>query len=174
MKPLPAYVAPEPLVVLCGLAGVGSRRSRQHYYETPGNAFWELLHDSGLCPERLGPADDARLPAYGLGVTDLIGHHDGERWVHDVDALAADVARWRPEWLALTSKTVAGRVARALRERPPGLGPSDLELGGAPIFVLPGPSGAKRRADYDGRPDRLSWWSDLASLVGRGRDTPPG
>jgi double-stranded uracil-DNA glycosylase len=28
-------------------------------------------------------------------------------------------------------------------------------------------SGANQRKDYDGRPNRLSWWRDLAALAGR-------
>ena len=45
------------------------------------------------------------------------------------------------------------------------LGAADWYLGPAQVFVLPGVSGANRRKDYDGRPDRLSWWQDLAALV---------
>jgi TDG/mug DNA glycosylase family protein len=34
------------------------------------------------------------------------------------------------------------------------------------VFVLPGTSGANRRKDYDGRPNRIAWWRDLAALAG--------
>ena len=53
-------------------------------------------------------------------------------------------------------------VARALgvRHRP-----ADWYLGESQVFVLPGTSGANQRKDYDGRPDRLSWWRTLADLV---------
>jgi TDG/mug DNA glycosylase family protein len=78
------------------------------------------------------------------------------------------VTGWRPEWLAFTSKNVAHEAARALGRRGrPGLGAHDWEVGGAQVFVLPGTSGANQRRDYDGRPHRLAWWQDLASLVGR-------
>ena len=116
-----------------------------------------MLHESGLTPTRLRPEDDHTLPALGLGLTDLVSH--------DVDALAAKAATWRPEWVAFTSKTVAAVVARALGERPPGLGPTTWDFAGAGVFVLPGTSGANRRRDYDGRPGRLPWWRDLAGLV---------
>jgi TDG/mug DNA glycosylase family protein len=42
------------------------------------------------------------------------------------------------------------------------------------VFVLPGVSGANQRKDYDGRPNRLSWWRDLAALSGRGIGETPG
>ena len=165
MEVLPDVVGPEPLVVFCGLAGAESTRTREHYYGSPGNNFWSVLHLSGLTPLRLRPEDDGRLPAYGLGLTDLVGHWDPPRV--DIDDLVAKMATWQPEWLAFTSKDVAGKAARALGRRKPGLGPADWYVGQAQVFVLPGTSGANQRRDYDGRPHRLSWWLDLAALVGR-------
>jgi TDG/mug DNA glycosylase family protein len=160
---LPDLVGPDPRVVFCGLAGAESTRSRDHYYETPGTSFWELLHLSGLSPRRLRPDEDATVVDLGLGLTDLVGHWD-PRWV-EIDELVAKLERWRPDWLAFTSKAVAHEAARALGVRKPGLGPADWYLAEAQVFVLPGVSGANRRHDYDGRPDRLSWWQDLAALV---------
>jgi len=68
--------------------------------------------------------------------------------------------------VAFASKTAAQGVARALGLRRPQLGEAGWEVGGAPVFVLPGTSGANQRRDYDGRVDRLSWWRDLAALAG--------
>ncbi|KAJ1684772.1 hypothetical protein LUZ63_020043 [Rhynchospora breviuscula] len=164
---LPDVVGERPRIVFCGEAGADSTRTREHRYDTPGNSFWESLHLSGLVPEPLGPGDEDRLPAYGLGLTDLVGRRsdaDG-RYRFDVDELAAKLARWEPEWLAVTSKALGAAVARHLGERAPSYGVSGLELAGAPVYVLPGPSGANRRHDYDGRPTRLAWWHDLAALV---------
>jgi len=163
MEVLPDIVGPEPRVVFCGMAGADSTRDRDHYYETPGNSFWELLHDSGLSPTRLRPHDDHTLPRLGLGLTDLVHHRDPESY--DLDDLVGKVTRWQPEWLAFTSKTVAHAVARLLGERRAGLGPCPWQVAGAPVFVLPGTSGANRRHDYDGRPGRLPWWQDLAALA---------
>ena len=163
MEVLPDIVAPEPVVVFCGLAGAESTKLRDHYYETPGNSFWELLHLSGFSRRRLRPEEDAAVADLGLGLTDLVGHWD-PRSV-DIDELVAKLGQWRPDWLAFTSKTVAHEAARALGVPPPGLGAVDWYLGPAQVFVLPGVSGANRRKDYDGRPDRLSWWLDLAGLA---------
>ena len=167
MEVLPDVVAPDPVVVFCGRAGAGTR-TRDHYYETPGNNFWEMLHRCGLTPELLVPEDDQRVTEHGICLTDLIGGR--ERYDVDVDALVRKVETWRPEWLAFTSKGTAQEAARVLGERrfhAVGLGPADWYVGGAQVFVLPGTSGANRRRDYDGRVDRLSWWQDLAALVGR-------
>ena len=164
MEVLPDIVAPEPVVVFCGLAGAESSRSREHYYQTPGNSFWELLHGSGFTPRRLRPEEDAGVADLGLGLTDLVGHWD-PRWV-EIEELVAKVERWQPEWLAFTSKSVAHEAARALGVRRPGLGAADWYVGHSQVFVLPGTSGANRRKDYDGRPDRLTWWRELAAVAG--------
>lgn len=162
---LPDIVAPEPVVVFCGLAGAASTKERDHYYETPGNSFWESLHLAGFSPRQLRPEEDRLVVDLGLGLTDLVGHWD-PRWV-EVDELVAKLERWRPEWLAFTSKGAAQEAARALGERPPRtLGAADLYLAESQVFVLPGVSGANRRKDYDGRPTRVAWWRELASLVG--------
>ncbi|WP_137293805.1 mismatch-specific DNA-glycosylase [Nocardioides dongxiaopingii] len=163
MQVLPDIVAAEPRVVFCGLAGAASTKLRDHYYETPGNSFWESLHLSGFSPRRLRPDEDRLVADLGLGLTDLVGHWD-PRSV-DLDALVAKLETWRPEWIAFTSKGVAAEAARADGVRRPGLGPRDWYLGGAQVFVLPGVSGANQRHDYDGRPTRLAWWRDLAALA---------
>ena len=163
---LPDIVGPEPLVVFCGLAGAESTKVREHYYGSPGNNFWRMLHRSGLTPRQLAPEEDHRIVEHDLGLTDLVGHWDPPRV--DIDDLVEKLARWQPEWVAFTSKDVAGKAARALGHRKPGLGPTPWTIDRADVFVLPGTSGANQRHDYDGRPDRSSWWQDLALLTGRG------
>ncbi len=162
MEVLPDIVGPEPRIVFCGMASVLSTKVRDHYYETPGNNFWEMLHQSGLTDRRLGPEDDGSVPELGLGLTDLV--HTGAS-TYALDELTAKVRSWEPEWVAFTSKTTAYAVARSLGERRPGLGPASWELAGTAVFVLPGTSGANRRHDYDGRVGRLPWWRDLAMLA---------
>lgn len=169
MEVLPDIVGPDPAVVFCGQAGEASTKSRDHYYETPGNSFWECLHLCGMSPELLGPTDDHRLPGLGLGLTDLVGRPgpDGVRAWADVDGLVTRVEAWAPDWLAFTGKGAAQEAARALGRRPPRLlGATEWYVGTTQVFVLPGPSGANRRRDYDGRPTRLAWWRELAELAG--------
>lgn len=165
MEVLPDIVGPEPLIVFCGLAGAESTKTRDHHYGSPGNNFWAMLHRSGLTDRQLRPEEDVRIVEHDLGLTDLVGHWNPPRV--DIDDLVAKVEQWQPEWLAFTSKDVAAKAARALGHRKPGLGPTSWAIDRADVFVLPGTSGANQRRDYDGRVDRLSWWRDLAALVGR-------
>ncbi|MEV7430259.1 mismatch-specific DNA-glycosylase [Nocardioides sp. NPDC092400] len=166
---LPPIVAPEPVAVFCGLAGAASTKHRDHYYEGPGNSFWQSLHRAGFTPRELAPHEDRLLaePVAGtaLGLTDLVGHWD-PRWV-EIDRLVEQVEQWEPEWLAITGKGAAHEASKALGRRGrPHLGVQDWYVGPAQVFVLPGPSGANQRRDYDGRPNRLSWWRDLAMICG--------
>jgi TDG/mug DNA glycosylase family protein len=168
---LPDLVASEPVVVFCGMASTRSCKVREHHYATPGNNFWEMLHASGFVERRLRPEEDEEIVSFGLGLTDLVRDDELSPPTYELDALVAKVRTWRPEILAFSSKTVAAVVARELGHRRPGLGQTGWELAGAEVYVLPGTSGANRRREYDGRPDRLSWWVDLAQLAGR---TAPG
>src|ERR1700704_3501570 len=43
-----------------------------HHFAGFSNRFWKLLFESGLVPERVGYADDDRLPEWELGITNLV------------------------------------------------------------------------------------------------------
>jgi TDG/mug DNA glycosylase family protein len=94
MEVLPDIVGPAPVIVFCGLAGAESIKSREHYYASPGNSFWDSLHLSGLAPRRLRPDEDRTVVDLGLGLTDLVGHWD-PRWV-EIDELVEKVHRAGP------------------------------------------------------------------------------
>lgn len=155
-------------VVFCGTAVAERSAKRGHYYAGPGNEFWSLLADSGLSPVRLGPDDDGTLPSHGLGLTDLAlgvtqSHDRGLKY--DVPELVRAMEEWRPRYLAFTSKEGAKATARWLGHSSPGLGLQAWQVGQAQVFVLPSPSGANRRASYDGRSTRLEWWAELGALA---------
>jgi double-stranded uracil-DNA glycosylase len=170
MSVLTDVLASNLKVVFCGTA-VGERSpARGRYYAGPGNAFWRLLHNADFTPRQLSPEEDSSLPAYGLGLTDLVKNvaqsHD-RGLTFDVQGLMAKVQEHQPHWIAFTSKKAGQAAARGLHLRSPGLGPMNWKLGGARVFVLPSPSGANHRHEYDGCPTRLEWWVELANLVGR-------
>jgi TDG/mug DNA glycosylase family protein len=128
-----------------------------HHFAGYSNRFWKLLHESGLVSEPLRAEDDARLPEWGLGLTNLIpratagidslrpqDYRAGER------ALRRKVRRWKPEVVALVGVTLYRALfSRRARQGPSrqiscGLQPETFE--GARVFVLPNPSG--RNANY--------------------------
>lgn len=148
-------------VVFCGTAaGTASARAKA-YYAGPGNAFWRTLHATGLTPVQLEPSEYARLPDFGIGLTDICKvRHGSDAEVDaeefDLDGLRARIAEAEPAFLAFNGKN----AARGALERPVELGPQEEQIGGATVWVLPSTSGAARRY-WDVGP-----WEDLARACG--------
>jgi TDG/mug DNA glycosylase family protein len=166
---LPDYLEPGLRVVFCGTAPGLVSAARGHYYGGPGNRFWTFLYEAGFVAQPLGPEDDHAITAHGIGLTDLVKNmaqsHD-RGLEYDVAGLERRIGACTPAWLAFTSKEAGRAAAKHCGEPTPGLGEQSWHLGGARVFVLPSPSGRNQgRALYDGRPDRLSWWKDLAQLA---------
>ncbi len=168
MRVLPDVLAPRLSVVFAAPAVGECAAARGHYYAGSNNAFWRLLHESGLTPRPMDPTEDATLPTYGLGLADVVKDPDevAERGpTFAVDAFAARIERCAPRWVGFNGKMVGQAVGRALGHREVTLGPADWTIGGAEVFVLPSSSGANRRRDYDGRATRVEWWRELADYV---------
>jgi TDG/mug DNA glycosylase family protein len=148
---------PDLRVVFCGTAaGTASAKARA-YYAGPGNAFWQTLHQTGLTPAQLAPAEFERLPQYGIGLTDIckvLHGSDAEVGTgeFDVAGLQARIAAVEPANLAFNGKN----AARGALERDVAYGPQEEQLGGAAVWVLPSTSGAARRF-WDVGP-----WEELA------------
>jgi TDG/mug DNA glycosylase family protein len=116
-----------------------------HHFARPGNRFWPTLHAAGFTPRRLAPEDDAELPSYGIGVTNIATRPTraaSELSLEELRAGALEleqtVRAWAPRLVA-----IVGVVAyRAAFERPrAGFGLQAEPLGGRPVWVLPNPSG---------------------------------
>lgn len=157
---LPDVLAPGLRVVFCGTApGTASARAGA-YYAGPGNRFWPTLHEIGLTPVLLRPAEFARLPEFGIGLTDISKTADGSdrevgRRGFDPVRLADAIAEAAPSRLAFNGKN----AARGALGRPVDYGPQPERLGGATVWVLPSTSGAARRF-WDIGP-----WRRLAAVI---------
>jgi TDG/mug DNA glycosylase family protein len=124
-----------------------------HHFAGYSNRFWKLLYDARLVPEAIGTEHDARLPEWGLGITNLI-----PRATPGIDTLRPDeyaagarvlrrkVKRWRPEVVAFVGVTLYRVVFAKRPSESIGLGLQSEEFEGACVFVLPNPSG--RNANY--------------------------
>jgi TDG/mug DNA glycosylase family protein len=155
VRMLPDYLQPDLRMVLVGTAVGEKSAARGHHYAGPGNDFWAFLYEAGLTPTRLTPNDDASLPRYGIGLTDLVksiaqSHDRG--LPYDVPAFIAKIATYQPGVVAFTSKAAGKAFARALGEPLPSLG---LELGRSRAdqhsFCL------HRQARTEPRPTRRAW-----------------
>jgi TDG/mug DNA glycosylase family protein len=158
---LPDVLKPGLRIVFCGTApGAASARAGA-YYAGPGNRFWTTLHEVGLTPALLSPAEFARLPEFGLGLTDISKTASGSdqevgRRGFDPARLAAAIAAIAPAHLAFNGKN----AARGALGRQVDYGRQPYLLGGATVWVLPSTSGAARRY-WDIGP-----WHDLARAAG--------
>ncbi|MBS0550753.1 MAG: mismatch-specific DNA-glycosylase [Proteobacteria bacterium] len=142
---LPDVLAPGLRVVFCGTApGTASVRAGA-YYAGPGNGFWRTLYEVGLTPILLHPAEFARLPEFGIGLTDISKTASGSdqevgRRGFDPARLEAAIAAASPAHLAFNGKN----AARGALGRPVDYGTQPERLGGAEVWVLPSTSGAAR------------------------------
>ncbi len=116
-----------------------------HHFAHPSSRFWKALHLSGFTPRRLSPFEEAELPIYGLGLTNLVETATAlardltpEQLRQGAARLVAKVERHRPAWVAVLG-VGAYRIAF---ERPRAIiGPQPEGIGPARAWVLPGPSG---------------------------------
>jgi TDG/mug DNA glycosylase family protein len=158
--PLHDIVVPGLRVVVVGTIAARHRAERDHYYGGRGNAFWLLLHQSGLTPRQLAADEDEMLPQFGIGLTDLVWLPSGEP---DLARLQTKLAAAAPDAVAFVSKTAAASYARVAGERPPrSYGELPWPVAGIPAFVLPGPSGANNGMPL---PLRIAMWRDLADFL---------
>ena len=158
---LPDFLGPDLKVVFCGTAA--GRRSGElgHYYAGRGNAFWSALHQVGLTPRLLSPEEDALLPSYGIGLTDLAKGVSGmdrniPKESFRPDAVRGLGANYRPAALAFNGKGAARAV---LGKSVPDYGAYSVP-GLPPVWVLPSTSGAARWCFS------VDPWQALAASVG--------
>lgn len=171
MGGLSSILAPGLAAVLCGTAVAENSERRGHYYAGSSNEFWKLLYGSGLTKELLVPERDRELVLHGLGLTDLVAgmsqsHDRGLRAKYDVSELISVLGEYQPRFVAFTSLEAGKAAARQIGVRAPMLGLQPWALAESRVYVLPSPSGANRRRDYQGKPTRLHWWADFADVLG--------
>jgi TDG/mug DNA glycosylase family protein len=135
-----------------------------HHLARPGNRFWPAIHLAGFTPRRMTPDEDAELPAYGVGVTNLADRPTRAASELRADELRAGaqqldalVQRWQPRLVAVLGVT-AWRTAFGRPKA--GLGLQDDTVGGRPVWVLPNPSGLNAHHQLP----------DLARLYGEARE----
>ena len=157
-------------MVFCGTAAGPTSARLGQYYARPGNRFWEMLQRSGLTPDRLRPADYARVLDYGIDLTDVVKHASGLDRDLDPDhlgevaraALQQRVRAVAPAILAFTSK----RAALAGLGEAAGYGERPHRWGTTRLWVLPSPSGSARRW-WDEGP-----WLSLGRAARSGAESP--
>jgi TDG/mug DNA glycosylase family protein len=159
-----------------------------HHFAGFSNRFWKLLAESRLVPEPITFEDDARLPEFGFGITNLVARPSPgiddltpSDYVEGWQILERKIRRYRPQFVALVGVTlyraieplIAGdvdsRIRSAMRSRPIALGPQPALIHGAQIFVLPNPSGRNANFSYA---EMLGAFTTLRTYINARRRRP--
>jgi TDG/mug DNA glycosylase family protein len=142
---IPDLIGPGLRVLFCGINPSLYSAAVGHHFARPGNRFWKTLHAAGFTPRLLSPAEDASLPGYGYGLTNIVDRATAtadELGPEELRAghrsLAAKVRRHRPAVLAVLG---VGAYRTAFRQPGAAVGAQEALLHGARLWVLPNPSG---------------------------------
>lgn len=170
MARLRDVLCPQPRLLLVGINPGLRSGAVGHHFAGRGNPFWRLLHASGLTPVLLTPEEDRRLAEFGIALTNLCARTTrsaAELTREDLDrgrrTLLRKCASLRPGVVGLVGVTVFTALFGASAAGGPG--PKTQRLAGAPVFVVPNPSGLN--ASYPGFADKLVWYRRLARFVAR-------
>ncbi|MEM1310702.1 MAG: G/U mismatch-specific DNA glycosylase [Cyanobacteria bacterium P01_H01_bin.153] len=168
---VPDIIAPDLTVLFCGINASIYSAAVGHHFARPGNRLWKTLHQAGFTERLLSPAEDHRLLDYGYGMTNIVARATARadelinaELQQGYTELAAKIARYRPQWLAVLGIT-AYRVAFGQKQAK--VGRQAEQIDDTRIWVLPNPSGLN--AHYQ--------LTDLAAVYGELRQaivqTPP-
>lgn len=182
---LPDYLAPGMRLLLVGINPSVYSVRKGHYFARKTSQFWPAFSRSrlsaevraGLRRDELGPEDDARLLAFGIGFTDMVKvpSSNAAQVTPALFAEWAPVLRRRIEQLQPNVAAFQGVTAYRAFERyalgvPTSiavLGPQETIIGRTRLFVVPNPSPANAHV----RPsDQVAWYDRLADFV----DLPDG
>ena len=124
-----------------------------HHFARPGNRFWPALHAAGITPRVLDPSEEDTLLEIGVGITNMVPRTTAaasELTAAEVRAggerLEALVARHRPRAVAVLGM---GAYRTAFGRPRAGLGRQPETIAGAPVWVVPNPSGLQARYGVD-------------------------
>ncbi len=161
---LPDYLVPGLAILFVGI-NPGLRSAEVgHHFAGPTNRFWKLLFDARLIPFPMTYRDDWQLPEFGYGLTNLIarptaGVQDLEKrdFLEGHQALLTKVTTYQPRLVALlgvsmarlllSAKEATNAVQRSI-ESSIQVGLQSHSFGGAPVCVLPNPSGRNAHYSY--------------------------
>jgi TDG/mug DNA glycosylase family protein len=150
-------------IVLCGTAVGTASAVAGAYYAHKQNKFWKILYETGLIPEPMQPQQYHELLTHRIGLTDFVKTHSGMD--HQIPLselteisrarLSASIAKFRPGFLAFTSKTAGQRFLGGKRD----YGEQIERIADTRIWILPSTSGA---ANGSWRPEI---WHQFADRV---------
>jgi TDG/mug DNA glycosylase family protein len=152
-KTIPDVVGPGLSVLFCGINPGLYSAATGHHFARPGNRFWPALHNSEFTPRLLHPSEQDELPAYGLGVTNIVARATARADELTRDELRAGARRlteladrYAPKFVAV----VGISAYRTAFDRPKAkVGPQEERIAESRLWVLPNPSGLNAHYQAD-------------------------
>jgi double-stranded uracil-DNA glycosylase len=161
-------VCEHPRLLLVGINPGLRSAALGHHFAGLGNPFWRLLHAAGLTPEELDAEDDFRLAEFGIALTNLCprptrmaSELTRDEIVRGRRALVRKCRQLGPKVVGLVGVTLHAQVFGIRSGGGPGA--KSERLGGAPVFVVPNPSGLN--ASFPGFAHKLIWYVRLRAFV---------
>ncbi|WP_455244012.1 mismatch-specific DNA-glycosylase [Petrachloros mirabilis] len=156
-SPLPDRIQVGVRILFVGI-NPGLRSAKLgHHFAGHSNRFWKLIYDSKLVMEPLSYQEDWRLPEWGIGLTNIISRAtagtnvlDPKEYRAGLRTLEKKIRHYQPRIVAILGLTIF-RMAfskGSTDSAPLTPGPTYRRLGGAPLFLLPNPSGRNARYSY--------------------------
>ncbi len=144
-RTVPDLIAPGLAVLFCGInPGLYSGATGLHFAR-PGNRFWRTLQAAGFTDRLVHPWEERMLLEDGIGITNLVARATATAAELGVEELRAGrrtlerkVRRYRPRAVAVLG---IGAYRSAFSRPRARIGRQPELLGGAPLWVLPNPSG---------------------------------
>ena len=187
-RTLPDYLRPGLDVVFVGINPGLYSVQRGHYFARSTNRFWPAFSASKLSErvrraigtDTLRPEQDAELPCFGIGFTDVVKRPSANA----ADLRARDFAQWVPRLLEKLQR-YQPRIACfhgltacrpflkfALRSADPVtmLGRQRETVGATRLYVVPNPSPANAHFTLT---DQTEWYDRLADFLAAVRSAPP-
>ncbi len=144
-KTVPDVLAPDLKLWFIGINPGLYTAAVGHHFARPGNRFWPALAAAGFTPRQLSPYEERELLDYGYGITNVVarattgaGELSAEELAEGGLLLEEKVRRLRPKMLAFLG---IGAYREAFHRPKAVIGPQEETVGGAPVWVLPNPSG---------------------------------
>jgi TDG/mug DNA glycosylase family protein len=171
MPRLRDVVVDHPRLLLVGINPGLRSGAVGHHFAGNGNPFWRLLHASGITPRLITYEEDHELASFGIALTNLCprttrtaAELGADEIARGRRALARKADDWQPAVVALVGVT----LYRMCFPAPPptatgGPGEKAETLGGAPVFVVPNPSGLN--ASFPGFEHKLVWFKKLREYL---------
>jgi double-stranded uracil-DNA glycosylase len=144
-RSIPDLIADDLRVLLVGINPSLCSGATGYHFATPGNRFWPTMHRAGWTDRQVRPDEPAALLALGIGITNLVNRAtaSADEVTRDelragAEALRSKVGLYRPRAVAVLGISA---YRPAFDEADARVGRQPRRLGGAPIWVLPNPSG---------------------------------